>query len=205
MIPAAIYSAVVVPVDTESGPLSIQFGPPTKNSPFSAALSFEIISGPYSGQRITAFLYFGSKAGAKSGKTGMERSLESLRICGFTGDDLDKFSDQHPDQEVSITVVHDTYQDEKTGESKTNAKVAWINSPMRGFVLKEALPQTELRRYSAQLKGTLKKIAPVSGRKAERQPATPMAAGSNGADDDPMPPWSGNDEPDPPPMDDPFA
>lgn len=183
MIPEGTYAAAVVPVETPSGALSIQFGPATQNSPFSAALSFEIINGPCAGQRLTAFLYFSDKI-SKSGKTTFERSLESLRVCGFTGDDLDRFADQHPDQEVSLTVKHETYTDEKTGQTKTTAKVAWINSPMRGFVIEKPLATTDLRRFSAQFKGALKKTPPVVTRKAERQaPSAPPAAEEERGDD----------------------
>ncbi len=186
MIPEGIYAAVVVPVETPSGPLSIQFGPATANSPFSAALSFEIINGPFSGQRITSFLYFGDKA-SKSGKTTFERSIESLRICGFTGDDLDAFYTQKPDQEVSLTVKHETYTDD-SGASKTTAKVAWINSPMRGFVIAKPLDTKDLRKFSAQFKGTLKRMPPVVTRKAERQPASASTAEEGGSG------WNGHDD-----------
>jgi hypothetical protein len=191
MIPEGIYAAAVVPVETPHGSLSIQFGPPTPNSPFSAALSFEIINGPCSGQRMTAFLYFGDKAG-KSGKTTFERSIESLRICGFTGDDLDKFSDQHPDQEVSLTVKHEVYTNPQTGEKKTTAKVAWINSPMRGFVIEAPLATSDLRKFSAQFKGALKRMPPVVTRKAERQAPSAAPPADDGGG------WSGNDQLPPP-------
>lgn len=192
------HPAVVVPVETESGPLSIQFGPATKSSPFQAILSFEIIRGPHSGQRISAWLYFGTDKADKKGKTVMDRSLEALRVCGFTGDDLDKFSDQHPDQEVDLTIDMEEY------DGKRRPKVKWINSPSHGgFVLEAPLGQSELRKFSAQLKGALKKAPVVQGKKAVRE--APTAAPSGTPVDDPMPDWSGNDEPDPPPMDNPFA
>ena len=192
MLPEGTYSAVVAPVETDKGPVHIQWGPGTKNSPFVAAVSFEVLNGPCAGQRITAFLYFADTAG-KSGKTVAERSLESLRACGFTGDDIDKFADQHPDIECQIVVEHETY------EGKTRAKVKWINPATRGFTFEKPLDSTSLRKYSAQLKSTLKGIPAVVGKKAERQAPSAPPADDGG--------WSGNDTlppPDdvPPPGDD---
>ena len=191
MLPAGTYAAVVSPVQTASGTVPIQWGPGTDKSPFTAAVNFEVISGPHSGQKITAFLYFGDTV-SKSGKTTAERSLESLRACGFTGDDIDKFADQTPDIEVEIVVQHEEYK------GKMRAKVAWINAASRGFTFDKPLESTSLRKFSAQLKSTLKSIPAVNGKKAERQPATAAPAGDE---------WSGNDQlppPDdvPPPNDD---
>ena len=195
MIPEGTYPAVVAPVETERGPVYIQWGPATDKSPFTAAVCFEILSGPQAGQKISSFLYFSSSAG-KSGKTVAERSIESLRACGFTGDDIDKFSDQAPDIECQIVVEHETYQ------GKTVAKVKWINKAGGGgFTFEKPLAPSELRKFSAQFKGVLKNIPVVAGKKAERQPPT-AAVGD-------MPSWSGNDAPDPPSpsemVDDPFA
>lgn len=175
MLPAGTYAAAVVPVETKSGPASIQFGPATTNSPFTAVLSFEILRGPQAGQHISAFLYFGDRS--------VDRSMESLRACGFSGEDLDKFIDQNPDIEAQIVVEHETY------EGKTRARVKWINSASRGFVLEKPLDQKELRMFSAQMKAKLKTIKEVSGKKAERQApsADPAATGEpEDRGDDPM-------------------
>jgi hypothetical protein len=191
------HPAVLVDVETESGPLAIQFGPATKSSPFQAIVTFEIVRGPFSGQRISAWLYFGTDKADKRGKTVMDRSLEALRACGFTGDDLDKFTDQHPDQEVELTIEMEEY------EGKRRAKVKWINPPNRGgFVLDAPLAHSDLRKFSAQLKGALKKAPVIQGKKAERQAPTPMPAGA--ASDD-APAWDGMDQDPGPPVDDPFA
>ena len=184
MLPAGTYAAVVSPVQTDHGTVPIQWGPGTDKSPFTAAVNFEIINGPFSGQKITAFLYFSDTAG-KSGKTTAERSIESLRACGFTGDDIDKFADQSPDIEVQIVVEHETYQ------GKVRAKVAWINAASRGFTFEKPLETSSLRKFSAQLKSTLKAIPVVQGKKAERQPPTSAPpADDNG--------WNGNDTLPPP-------
>jgi len=181
MLPAGTYAAVVASVDTERGPVYIQWGPGTERSPFVAAVSFEVLNGPQAGQKISAFLYFGEKSAV--------RSMESLRACGFTGDDIDKFSDQNPDIECQIVVEHETF------EGKTRAKVKWINKAGGGaFTFEKPLPPNELRRFSAQFKGTLKQMPAVAGKKAERQaPSSAPPAGDE---------WSGNDHL-PPPTDGP--
>jgi len=170
MLPAGTYAAVVSPVQTANGTFPIQWGPGTDKSPFTAAVNFEVINGPCAGQKITAFLYFGDTV-SKSGKSTAERSIESLRACGFTGDDIDKFSDQNPDIEVQIVVEHETYQ------GKTRAKVAWINAASRGFTFEKPLDTRSLRKYSAQFKSALKGIPAVAGKKAERQAPTVALAG----------------------------
>jgi len=177
MLPAGTYAAVVAPVDTDHGPVSIQWGPGTAKSPFVAAVSFEILNGPQAGQRITAFLYFGDNS--------VERSMESLRYCGFTGDDIDKFADQHPEIEVQIVVEHETY------EGKTRPKVKWINKAGGGaFTFDAPLAPNDLRRFSAQFKSKLKSIPAVTGKKAERQAPTAAPPDDNG--------WNGNDTLPPP-------
>lgn len=187
MLPAATYAAVVAPVETEKGPVYIQWGPGTDKSPFTAAVCFEVLNGPQAGQKITAFLYFSDTAG-KSGKTVFERSLESLRVCGFTGDDIDKFADQTPDIECSIVVEHETYQ------GKTTAKVKWINQAGgQGFTFEKPLDATSLRKYSAQFKSKLRSIPVVAGKKAERQPPTAAPADDEGGSG-----WNGNDTMAPP-------
>lgn len=177
MLPAGTYAAVVAPVDTDRGPVHVQWGPATANSPFVGAVSFEVLNGPQAGQKISAFLYFGEKSAV--------RSMESLRACGFTGDDIDKFSDQAPDIECQIVVEHETY------EGKTRAKVKWINKAGGGaFSFEKPLAPNELRRFSAQFKGALKQIPAVAGKKAERQQPSAAPIGGSG--------WSGGDDLPPP-------
>jgi len=178
MLPAGTYAAVVAPAETDHGRASIQWGPATQRSPFSAAVGFEVINGPESGQKITAFLYFGDAS--------FQRSLESLRACGFTGDDIDKFADQTPDIECQIVVEHETY------EGKVRPKVKWINKAGGVFTFEKPLPQSDLLRFSAQFKTALKSVPVVQGKKAERQ--APTAAPPPAEDG-----WRGNDDPDPPP------
>ncbi len=190
MIPAGTYPAVVVPVEVDGEMVSIQWGPASQNSPLSAAVAFEILSGQHAGQTITAFLHFSTevKPGSKTGKSQMDRSIESLRYCGFTGDDIDQFFSQNPENEVSITVEHEEYQ------GKTRAKVAWINKPGGGggFVLQKRMAPTDLKKMAARMKSKIKAAPVYEGKKAERQAPTASEGEGTGG-------WNGLDQGDPDP------
>jgi len=181
MIPAGTYPAVVVPVQLENGTeVAIQFGK-SKNGTQQAYVAFEILRGPQAGQKIGWLGFFSDLA--------VERTLKSLRYCGFSGDDLHVFPSQRPDNEVDIVIEHEKYND------KVSAKVQWVNAPGGGsFKMANAFGDKELRSFGAMLKGKLKAVAPVKGKKAEREApsAAPAEDSDNGGG------WSGNDDPDPP-------
>lgn len=107
-----------------------------------------------------------------------ERTLESLRYCGWRGADV--FGDLH----VSATAEVDLVLETEEWEGKTREKVAWVNRP-RGA----AAPVGDAQK--AQLAARLRaKLAKVDAKlKAEG------AAPSNGA-------ANGYHPPEPPPPDD---
>lgn len=185
MLPKGIYAAVAVPTHTEHGVLGCQFGKSQNGNPQVAVLC-EILRGPQAGQRITWFGSFTDTV-QKSGGTVADRTLESLRIFGFQGTDLDTFADQQPDNEVSITVDHETY------DGKTRAKVQWVNDPNRGITLANPLQGGDLRKFGAQFKSKLKGMPAVAGKKAVREAPTAASGVEDGGSG-----WSGNDTPDPP-------
>src|SRR4051812_34947432 len=98
MLPSGTYPAVVVPVQTQHGLLACQFGKSKGKGTPQVVVAFEILRGPHAGQVISWFGYF------TDNETATNRTLESLRICGFTGDDLDQFHAQKPENEVAIVV-----------------------------------------------------------------------------------------------------
>lgn len=167
MIPAGTYPAVVVPQSLEGGAASAaRFGESKdKGTPF-VLVAFEILSGPQAGQRISWFGYFTDKT--------VDRTVESLRACGFHGDDLAAFSDQNPDIEVQIVVGHEEY------EGKMRAKVQWVNSLSRGINIEKPMDKKSLGLFAARFKSKLKATAVVEGKKAERQ--APTAASSEPED-----------------------
>lgn len=185
MIAKGTHPAVVVPIVSQKTgeELMCQFGHSDQKGTPQVGVCFEITAGPHSGDRITWIGYFTDKS--------EERTLGALRIAGFKGDDLDKFNEQHPDQEVHLVIEHE----ESQKDGKTYAKVAWVNDPKRsgGFVMSKPMESKELRMFAARFKSKLKGIPTVEGAKAERKPrsAAPAADVDNGS-------WSGNDNPDPP-------
>jgi len=168
MIPEGEYQARAVTVDTEEyGPVWAQFGA-TETGTDQVAVTFEIISGPYKGERLTWFGYFTEKA--------TERTIQALRYCGLKGDDIMLAMEQPIDQEVQITIKHDTYR------GKTRAKINWINPPGGGgFKLKKSLDAEKRTELSQRLRGVL--------RSTPEHVAAPAPAAANGtpASDDEIP------------------
>jgi hypothetical protein len=188
MLRAGSFAAVVTPLQTQWGELACQFGKSSKKETPLVTVAFEILRGPDAGQRISWIGYFTENT--------EKRTLEALRICGFTGDDLDKFADQRPTNEVEIVIEH-----EKSDDGKERAKVAWVNDPRRsgGLRLEAPLRDGDLRKFGAQFKAKLKSMPAVTTVEAKREP--PSAQTSEPVDDG----WNGNDQPDPPPANSDFG
>jgi hypothetical protein len=159
MLRAGAYAAVVTPLQTDFGELACQFGKSNKKQTPLVTVAFEILRGPDAGQRISWIGYFTEKT--------EKRTLEALRICGFTGDDIDKFADQRPTNEVEIIVEQETGED-----GKVRPKVAWVNDPRRsgGLRLEAPLRDGDLRKFGAQFKSKLKAIPAVKTVEAKREP-----------------------------------
>lgn len=159
LIPVGYYNAVAVPVTTDDGPMTVQFGY-TKESKRQVAVCFEVIDGPYMGQRLTWFGYFTEKATA--------RTIQALRFCGFRGDDLAAAVTQALDQQVSITVEHAEYN------GKVSAKVAWVNAPGGGgFKLSAPMKRDDMRKFAAEMKMAVRAIPDAPGEKATRGQQAP--------------------------------
>jgi hypothetical protein len=189
MIPAATYPAVVVPVTTDSGQeLMCQFGH-TKDQKPQVAITYEILRGPYAGQKLTWVGFFTEKT--------TDTTMKTFRVSGFTGDDLDKFNDQRPDIEVNIVV-----QDKIGQDGKTYSEIRWVNDPLRGggFVLKEQMDAKQTRLFAAQFKTALKAYPAIQGKKAVREAPSAAPAETSAADGGSG--WSGNDAADPPKAED---
>lgn len=180
LIPAGYYSAVAVPIDTEQGRVWAQFGESKNAGTKQVLLHFEILDGPHAGKRLPWFGFFKTKES-------VERTLESLRVTGFKGDDLAELPFQQLDQKVSITVEHDEYN------GKVRAKIAWVNKPGGGGVkLEKTIEGAALKSFAAQLKNHVKKAPEVNGEKATLAPVVAPSNGSRepGSDDDDTIPWA---------------
>ena len=134
------------------------------------------------GQKIAWFGYFATEKNAK-------RTIESLRYCGFKGEDLAAAGEQTLDQRVSLTIEHDEY------DGKVRAKVAWVNGQGGGgYKIEKPMAGDELRRFAASLKQHVKATGEVNGERGKGaqaedlgdNPMTDTRRGSQptGTDDD---------------------
>lgn len=137
------------------------------------AVRFGITEGECKGRYITWYGYFTEKT--------TDRTLESLRACGWEGDDLFAL-DGITKNEVELVIEEEEGQD---GEIRP--KVRWVNAA-GGLALKSRMPEGDARAFAARMKGAVvahrQKTAPSAERREQRRP-----------------PQSRNNEP-PPPTDD---
>ena len=101
------------------------------------AVMFEITGGEFAGRTIT---WFGSFSDAA-----IDRTLDSLRHCGWDGDSLETIDDLGR-TEVDIVVVEEEYQ------GQMNTKVRWVNRPAR-IALKHQLEGAALKAFASRLRG----------------------------------------------------
>src|ERR1700736_383965 len=92
----------------------------TKEGKPCIVVDFEVLEEGYEGQHIPWYGYFTDAS--------VDRTMDSLRYCGWNGDDLSVFAGDQPvmveglnSQEVSLDIAVETY------EGKTRSKVQWVN------------------------------------------------------------------------------
>ena len=105
------------------------------------------------GESITWYGYFTEKT--------FERTIESLRLCGWTGNDLSDLSGVDAN-EVSLTIENEEYN------GTTRSKVQWVNAPGAGLTLKEQLSPEEATSFAQRMKG---RIVAMSANGARRPSA----------------------------------
>jgi hypothetical protein len=115
------------------------------------AVDFEIVDGDERGRRITWYGYFTEKT--------EERTIESLRICGWVGDDISGIVDLP--NEVELVIEPETY------EGKTRSRVKWVNRA-GGLALKTRLDEGRKASLAERLRG---RIAAVDQKLAASAPA----------------------------------
>jgi hypothetical protein len=154
LIAAGFYRAVAVPMMTPDGETWAQFGE-SKNGNSQVVVNFEILDGPEAGRRIAWFGYFTEKT--------VQRTVESLRYCGFTGDDLAAATVQRLENEVQLVINHEEY------DGKMQARVSWVNRAGGGGVkLEKPMDKRGLDRFAAMMRNAVRSVPEVSGKKAER-------------------------------------
>jgi hypothetical protein len=125
---------------------------------------FEITQGEAAGERISWFGYFGPKDETKA------RTIDSLTICGWVGDDGLSGVDTN---EVTLVVEHEPHFE--TGEPQV--KVKWVNrlggSSLR---MKSRMTETERRAFVAQIRGDVLARLKQNGAAAPKAAPKPSAA-----------------------------
>ena len=102
-----------VPVGTWNARASSAVLSYAKTGKEQVVVSFVILDGPGEGQPIRWTGWFTEKT--------FERTIRSLRYCGWKGDDLSDLSTVG-ESDCQVTVEHESY------EGKSHAKVAWVNA-----------------------------------------------------------------------------
>jgi hypothetical protein len=152
------------------------------------AVQFEILTPDADIRRITWFGYFTEKT--------MERTIQSLRYCGWQGDDLSNLSDLDLN-EVELVIDDETY------EGKTRTKVKWVNRG-GGLALKAPMDAVRKKAFAASMRANIKAIDagaspnPRPERAAAQQRPRPQTQPQRNGGSLPQPPFSDT----PPPIGD---
>ena len=132
-------------------------------------VEFELID---TGQHISWYGYFSEKA--------QERTIESLRFCGWTGTDLDNLSEIGTKEKITVQLVieHEEW------EGTTRAKVQWVNRG-GGLRLNKPLSGNEAKAFAASMKGAIMAYDQKKGAPAQAS----VPASTNGAPVSTKPPF----------------
>jgi hypothetical protein len=118
------------------------------------------------GTRLTWYGFFTEAA--------EQRTIESLRHCGWRGNDLAVFVEGQPlpegfDQEVELVVKHETYN------GTTRARIAFVNGG-GGLALKNALTADQAKSFAEKMKRRIAAFDRAAGRAAPAGPSARPAA-----------------------------
>lgn len=128
------------------------------------AIEFEILTPDAPEKALTWYGYFSEKA--------FDRTIESLRICGWAGANLEEIADGQGGLDanlVSLTVEDEEY------DGRTFAKVQWVNRP-GGLALKAPLVGERAKSFAAQMQGRIRALDASQG----KRPAPAAAPAGNG-------------------------
>lgn len=144
----------------------------SENGKEQVAIRFRIEAGSDQGDEIAWFGFFTDKTA--------ERTLESLRYCGWDTHDLGDLSAEVIGRNlVQIVVEHETYQ------NKTRAKVSWVNR-LGGPLVKHGMDKAKRAEFAARMRGLAMKIDPKLAQPTEVEPHRGATGRSNArAQEDP--------------------
>jgi hypothetical protein len=130
----------------------------SENGTDQIGVEFEVVDGVEKGKTFIWYGFFSEKT--------IERTMTSLRHCGWTCDDLSVLTG-FGSKNVSIVVEEEVYQ----GKSRT--KVQWVNSlDDHGVRMKSELPAAGLKALASRLKGAALASRGAVATKPTGQPAT---------------------------------
>lgn len=131
----------------------------TMNGNEQIAVTFETLDP--AGERITWYGFFTEKTS--------DRTLQSLRYCGWQGNDMSDFAGESLpagfDQEVDIVVEREEYK------GKTYTKVAWVNNG-GSMALRNAMTPDQAKAFGAKMRRTIDAL----DKAADRPAAAPVKA-----------------------------
>lgn len=166
MIPQGNYVAKAVNWD---------FGVSDKGTEY-IAVEFMITEGEHAGQRRTWRGFFTDKTA--------ERTIQSLRYCGWAGDNLMQIDDLGKNL-VQVVINHESY------DGKTFDRISFVNR-LGGLAIKNKMSDDERQAFAARMRGLALKVPKslAEGTPAGEAPQAP--AESSGGEPDNF-----NEEPDP--------
>jgi hypothetical protein len=151
----------------------------TANGKEQVAVQFEILTPDADIHYIAWHGYFSDKT--------YERTIESLRICGWTGVDLTDLTGVNAN-EVSLVIEDDEW------EGKVRPKVKWINR-LSSLALRAPMSGDKLKSFAASMRDKIKAHDAAGGtpkpKTQPRQSAPPPHIGATGG----PPPISDDDIP----------
>ncbi len=131
--------------------IAAKLGETSKGDP-QVAVEFEISDLPDGPRRLMWYGYFTEKT--------EDRTIEALRICGWTGTD---FTDIQVGADVSLVIEEEVY------ERKTRTKVKWVNRP-GGIAMAKAMDAAKAAAFAARMKGKLLAFDQAAGTKPAAAP-----------------------------------
>ena len=123
------------------------------------AVLFEILTPDAAEKHLTWYGFF-TEATA-------DRTIESLRYCGWQGDDLLDLTGLDTN-EVELVVEDEEY------EGKINVRVQWINR-VAALSLKVPLTGDKAKAFAAAMKGKIRALDAAGGKRTPSKPASSSA------------------------------
>lgn len=157
------FAGVTVPVIDEGGTEHIVQWGRSKEGTKHVLIYFELLDGPNAGTHLPWFGYFT--------KNSYERTLKSLRLIGWKGNDVADAASQPLNQKVSVSVGHN----ENPNNGRTYARIDWVNRLGSGTIkMGDPMSAADVRSFSASLRS--KTPPEEDGERVERSVGDPCVS-----------------------------